>query len=166
MMYKVGIIVVSDRAFRGERPDCCLQAFTDVLKKSSFEIADSRLVDDEPENIRSALTEFVTREYQLVFTTGGTGCGNRDHTPEITREIVERFTPGIDEAIRSFSREKTPFAMYSRGVSGIARRTLIINLPGSPQAVNEIVSFLLPTLHHPLKLIAGTLSDCREDTKR
>jgi len=166
MMFTVGIIVVSDRAFRGERPDACRQAFTEALADSDFEITDSTIVDDEPTNINKALTEFIGREYQLVFTTGGTGCGHRDHTPEATRAIIERLTPGIDEAIRAFSRSKSPYAMYSRGVSGIAGRTLIINLPGSPQAVQEIVGFLLPTLHHPLKLIAGSLADCNEDIKR
>lgn len=165
-MYTVGVIVLSDRAFRGERLDECLPAFQEVLSGTEFEIVDSTIVDDEPESIRKALIQFIESKFQLIFTTGGTGCGQRDNTPEVTGKIVEKPTPGIDEAIRAFSHTKSSYAIYSRGVSGIAGRTLIINLPGSPQAVKEIVTFLLPTLHHPLNLIAGILADCNEDVKR
>ncbi|RME19417.1 MAG: MogA/MoaB family molybdenum cofactor biosynthesis protein [Candidatus Zixiibacteriota bacterium] len=165
-MYKVGVIVISDRAARGERRDACLPAFQEALSGSEFEIVDNTIVDDNPENVRLALTQFINTGLQLVFTSGGTGFAPRDNTPEVTREIIEKPAPGIDEAIRTFSRSKSPYAIYSRGVSGIAGQTLIINLPGSPRAVKEIVTFLLPTLHHPLKLIAGRLADCREDIER
>ncbi len=165
-MYSVGIIVVSDRAFRGERPDECLQVFETALEGSGLEICERGLVDDEPRNIKNALEICIARELQLVFTAGGTGCGRRDNTPGVTRSFLDKPTPGIDEAIRRFSSTKSAYAMYSCGVSGIAQRTLIINLPGSPRAVREIIEFLLPTLHHPLSLIEDTLTDCNEDVNR
>ncbi len=109
----------------------------------------------------------LAKDLDLLLTSGGTGCGPRDNTPEVTRQFIKRPTPGIDEAIRRFSTDKSPNALYSRAVSGIGGNTLIINLPGSPTAVKEILQFLLPTISHPLDLLRGRLTDCagKEDER-
>lgn len=165
MKYTVGILVISDRAFSGERPDQTLPCFEKALAGNSFEIRESAIVDDDPSRIEEALKSMVDKQFDLVFTTGGTGCGIRDNTPEVTSRILTKATPGLDEAIRAFSREKSDFAIYSRAVSGLAGKTFIVNLPGSPKAVTEILSFILPTLEHPLKLVAGLVADCVAETK-
>jgi molybdenum cofactor synthesis domain-containing protein len=165
-VFEVGIIIVSDRAASGERADGCLAVFAELLEGGNFQIADRVVVSDEPDDIRRALKSQLNQRRHLILTSGGTGCGLRDNTPEVTREIIEKPTPGIDEAIRSFSAQHAPFAFYSRAVSGIAGRSLIINLPGSPRAVKEVMGFLLPTIEHPLKLLADQIEDCREEIER
>lgn len=164
MSYTVGIIIVSDRATSGERPDGCLPVFRKLLD-DRFAIVATEIIPDEPEVIHSTISNLIEKKCQLILTSGGTGCGPRDVTPDVTREIIERFTPGVDEAIRTFSRTKSPYAIYSRAVSGVAGESFIVNLPGSPKAVVEILDFLLPTIEHPLKLIAGQVADCEAETK-
>lgn len=162
MPYSVAIIIVSDRAASGEREDQCLPVFYSILPPATFEITQTRIISDDPDQIRAALKELLDQKPRLLFTSGGTGCGVRDNTPEITAELLTKPTPGVDEAIRSFSREKARFAMYSRAVSGLAGDTFVVNLPGSPGAVAEILQFLLPTIEHPLKLVAGQIKDCKD----
>ncbi len=163
MKYSVGIIIISDRAASGERPDGCLVEFESAFAGSDFEIARSVITSDNPESISAALKQFITEKHQLVLTCGGTGCGPRDNTPKVTERLIEKFTPGVDQAIRTFSQQKIKFAMYSRGVSGLAEQSFIVNLPGSPKAVSEIVPFLLQTIKHPLDLIARQITDCAEE---
>ena len=163
-MFEVGVIVVSDRAARGEREDACIPVFRKHLDNNRFRLVDTAVVTDDIEAIQLALREMIDKKYSLVFTTGGTGCGPRDNPPEATMPFLERPTPGIDEAVRAFSARKSPHAAYSRGVSGIGGKSLVINLPGSPKAVGEILSFLKPTLAHPLQLISGEKIDCGEKT--
>jgi molybdenum cofactor synthesis domain-containing protein len=164
MSYSVGIIIVSDRAYSGERDDKCIEVFEKMLN-DKFEISNTHIVNDDPEMIELALKEFVKKNLQLIFTSGGTGCSPRDNTPEASSKIIEKPIPGIDEAIRNFSSGKSPNAIYSRAMSGIADQSLIINLPGSPKAVGEILEFLLPTIEHPLKLMANEIKDCQELTE-
>ncbi len=166
MKYSVGIIIVSDRAASGERPDGCLAEFESALAGSNFEIAQSLITSDDPDSISGALKQFIAKKYQLIFTCGGTGCGPRDNTPEVTGQLIEKFTPGLDQAIRNFSQQTVKFAMYSRGVSGLAARSFVVNLPGSPKAVSEIVPFLLQTIQHPLDLIAKQITDCAEELEK
>ena len=163
-MYTVGIIIVSDRAYAGDREDGCLEVFTKKLP-DKFSIINSKIVSDDPDLITGVLEEFVSKEINLIFTSGGTGCAERDNTPEVTKKIIEKLTPGVDEAIRSFSTSKSPNAIYSRAISGIANKSFIINLPGSPKAVGEILEFLLLSIEHPLKLISKQLKDCQEDVQ-
>ncbi len=165
MPYSVGIIIISDRASRGEREDGCIPVFKETLD-NRFEISETAIVSDDPKNIESALQEFINKQYNLIFTSGGTGCAPRDNTPEVTSNLIERFTPGVDEAIRRFSTTKSAYAIYSRAVSGIAKNSFIVNLPGSPKAVKEIVEFLLPTIEHPLRLIANLVKDCQKELNR
>jgi len=162
MSYSVGIIIISDRASRGEREDGCLPVFKETLD-NRFEISESAIISDDPKNINTALQDFISKGYSLIFTSGGTGCAPRDNTPEVTKKIIERFTPGVDEAIRTFSTTKSAYAIYSRAVSGIAKNSFIVNLPGSPKAVKEIVAFLLPTIEHPLRLVANLVKDCQKE---
>lgn len=166
MSYSVAIIIISDRAASGERKDECLPAFKTVLQNTEFEIAHTAIVSDTPAEIKQALQAAIKSGVQLLFTSGGTGCAARDNAPEVTAELLERPTPGVAEALRRFSATRARFAMYSRGVSGIVGSTFIINLPGAPQAVRELVEFLLPTLEHPLKLLANQINDCASEARK
>lgn len=166
MSYSVGIIIISDRAFSGQRADKCLPRFEESLKGTAFEISESTIINDDTDLIETTLRSFVDKKLNMIFTSGGTGCAPRDNTPEATLRILEKPTPGVDEAIRTFSKDKAKFAIYSRAVSGIAGDSFIINLPGSPNAVAEILEFVLPTLEHPLKLLAGKVKDCQTELKR
>lgn len=163
MKYSVGVLIISDRAASGEREDTCLPAFQAAFSGTDFTIEESSTVSDSPDEIEAELKRLVSKGYSLVLTSGGTGCGPRDNTPEVTQRLLDKPTPGLDEAIRLFSREKTSNAMFSRAVSGVAGRSFIVNFPGSPTAVGEILEFLIPFIGHPLKLVAGQISDCRED---
>lgn len=162
--YSVGILIASDRCASGHREDLCLPLFRSILADTVFDIKETAVTSDDSDEIRTALVELIGKKLNLILTSGGTGCGNHDNTPEVTRGLLDKPTPGLDEAIRRFSRSKSKFAMYSRGVSGLARDSFIINLPGSPKAVSEILVFLLPTIEHPLKLIAGQIKDCVTET--
>lgn len=161
-MYSVAVIIISDRAFNGEREDECIPIFKRILPDKKYTLIPV-IINDDPDLIFSTLQRFVDENINLIFTSGGTGCSPRDVTPEATKKIIEKSTPGIDEAIRSFSKSKSPFAIYSRAISGVAKNSLIINLPGSPKAVEEILTYLLDTIEHPLQLISESISDCKED---
>ena len=162
MNYTVGVIIISDRAASGEREDGCLSVIRAAIENTEFSIAESMVISDEPDAIRDALRSFIAHGYNLILTSGGTGCTKRDNTPEVTLSLLDKPTPGLDEAIRAFSREKSPYASFSRAVSGVAGSSYIINMPGSPKAVGEILGFVLPIIAHPLKLIAGTITDCQQ----
>ncbi len=166
MSYAVGILVLSDRAYTGEREDECLPVFRKLLNPPDFVISETIVSSDDPIMIRESLRSMITKQYALIITTGGTGCSPRDNTPEVTSALLDKPTPGVDEAIRRFSETKSKFAMYSCAVSGVAGKSFILNLPGSPAAVREILEFLLPSLTHPLKLIAGATGDCNSESTR
>jgi len=119
-------------------------------------VVDRSIVTDDTEEIRTKLVELVEKDgIDLVLTTGGTGFAARDNTPEATRAVVRRETPGIAEAMRRETASKTPMAMLSRGIAGIAGTTLIVNLPGSPKAVEECFEVLRPILRHAVDLLRG-----------
>lgn len=166
MSFKVGVIILSDRAFSGEREDECIPVFRELITPPDFEIAEAVVISDDPTMIEETLKSFIAKEYSLIITSGGTGCSPRDNTPEITARLIDKPTPGVDSAIRRFSETKSRFAIYSRAVSGLAGKSFLINLPGSPRAVREIVEFLLPTIMHPLKLVAGDVKDCNTESTR
>lgn len=165
MKYSVGIIIVSDRAYSGERKDGCLEIFNATLDER-FTIENRTIVNDNPDMIEKSLSEFINENYNLIFTSGGTGFAPRDNTPEVTSKLLDKPTPGVDEAIRAFSKTKSAYAIYSRAVSGIAKNSFIINLPGSPKAVKEILEFLLTTIEHPLRLIANQVEDCQKELNK
>lgn len=162
MTYRLAILIISDRAARGEREDRCLDQAQTILNNTQFKIVEDALCSDEPSEIRTALHSLLRSKPDLLFTCGGTGCAPRDNTPEVSAELIDTAVPGIAEAIRRFSADVNPNAIYSRAVSGFSGNTLIINLPGSPQAVAEILTFLLPSLEHPLQLRADKLADCAD----
>lgn len=162
-MIKAGIITASDRAAKGKREDKSGLLLKALLEKLPAEIIAYQVLPDEPQGLRKSLCHIADRlGCDLILTSGGTGLGPRDHTPEVTRSVIEKEIPGIPEAIRQASLKHTRFAMLSRMVAGIRGKTLIVNLPGSPEAVREGFEILQPILIHAVALIRGTVHDCQE----
>lgn len=155
-MIKAVVITVSDACSRGEREDASGAALVQLLRGIGAEIVDSRIFSDDLEPLVQALKDFAERnDVNLIMTTGGTGLGPRDNTPEATQQVIEREAPGIAEAIRAESLKMTPMAMISRGVCGVRSGTLIINFPGSPKAVKESFAVIAPVLSHAIDLLEG-----------
>ena len=155
-MIRAVVITASDACYRGEREDTSGAALVQLLSDLGAEIVDTRLLSDDLDPLVQVLREFADRDdVNLIITTGGTGLGPRDNTPEATQQVIERPAPGIAEAIRSESLKATPMAMLSRGVCGVRSGTLIVNLPGSPKAVKESFVVIAPILPHALDLLAG-----------
>ena len=160
-MYRAGILTVSDRGARGEREDVSGKVIAEMLAGISIEVAAYDIVPDEEDRIAAKILEFVdVRNLDLVITTGGTGVSPRDVTPEATRRIMDREIPGMAEAMRQESAHKTPHAMLSRAVAAIRKKSLIINLPGSPKGVRENLQAILPALEHALEKIKGSEREC------
>jgi len=151
---RFGIVTISDTASRGEREDVSGRTIREMLAPLG-EIAEERIIPDDYATIESTLRAMADAGLAFIATTGGTGLGPRDVTPEATEAIIERRAPGIAEAMRARSLEKTPMAMLSRAAAGIRGRTLIVNLPGSPRAVRECLEVLLPILPHALEILEG-----------
>ncbi len=150
------VITASDACARGEREDTSGAALVELLSELGAHIVQTKILSDDLEPLVQSLREFASREdVNLIITTGGTGLGPRDNTPEATQRVIEREAPGIAEAIRAESLKVTPMAMISRGVCGVCSGTLIVNLPGSPKAVRESFSVIAPVLPHALDLLAG-----------
>lgn len=150
------VITVSDACSQGDRDDTSGAALTQLLTDLGATIMDSKVLSDDLDPLIETLREFAARpDVNLIITTGGTGLGPRDNTPEATRSVIEREAPGIAEAMRAESLKVTPMGMISRGVCGVRSGTLIINLPGSPKAVQESFAVVAPVLEHALDLLAG-----------
>jgi molybdenum cofactor synthesis domain-containing protein len=128
----------------------------ELLTELGAQIVATQILADDLDPLVAALTNFANRDdVNLIITTGGTGLGPRDNTPEATQRVIEREAPGVAEAIRAESLKVTPMAMISRGVCGVRSGTLIVNLPGSPKAVKESFAVIAPVLPHALDLLAG-----------
>lgn len=161
-MLKVGILTASDRSHRGERPDKSGLILKTLTGDLPGEVLLYCVLPDEKALIQKMLVHMADQTHcDLILTTGGTGLAPRDVTPEATREILDREVPGIAEALRAAGMKRKPMAMLSRGLAGVRGKCLIINLPGSPTAVQESFEVLRPVLTHAIELLQGEVTDCQ-----
>ena len=165
MMLSAAVITVSDSCFRGERQDLSGPAVAGVLKESGLEVALPEVVPDERAAIENALRR-AAGHARFVVTTGGTGIGPRDVTPEATRGVCERLLDGVSERMRAAGLAETPYAALSRGLCGSLGSTLILNLPGSPRGAVTSLRAVLPLLRHALDLLAGDTAHAEDPRTR
>lgn len=149
------VLTLSDQGAAGLREDTSGPAIRERLAQLDITVSEHVIQSDDPDAIAVRLREWVAQGLNLIVTTGGTGFGPRDNTPEATQQVIEREAPGLAELMRAEGLRKTPMAALSRGLCGIAGSTLIVNLPGSERAVRENLDALAPVLPHALQLIAG-----------
>ncbi len=158
-MITVAVLTMSDKGSKGEREDLSGPQIKDMLKGIGAEVKYYEILPDEKEFIKEKLIRY-SKNVDLILTTGGTGLSPRDVTPEATLEVIDRQVPGIAEAMRSEGLKKTSRAMLSRAVAGVKGRSLIINLPGSPNAVKETLVVILDVIPHAIEKIKGDPSEC------
>ena len=156
-MIKVAVLTISDSCSQGNREDVSGQTIEDMLAaEEGFEVCEYKIVPDDTENIKKELIRFADEvKVDIILTTGGTGLGPRDITPEATIAISERQVPGLAELIRAEGLKKTKNAVLSRGISVIRGKTLIINFPGSPKAVQESLETVFGVLGHAISMLSG-----------
>ena len=159
-----GILVISDRGWRGERLDKSGQVAKEFISRLGIEVAKYEVVPDEAEIISKKLREWSdTVGLDLIVTSGGTGLSPRDVTPEATLAVIDKIIPGLTEAMRMDTMKRKPEAILSRAVAGSRGKCLIVNLPGSPKAVKECLEVILPVLPHALEILGGKTSECGHD---
>lgn len=159
--YTAAVITLSDKGVKGEREDKSGPKICELAEAAGYQIRETLLLADGIEPLKSQLIRLADqRQMDVIFTTGGTGFSERDLTPEATIQACDRMANGIADAIRNYSMTITPRAMFSRAVSGIRGKTLIINLPGSPKAVRESLGFILGALGHGLGILRGSAGEC------
>jgi len=160
-IYSCGILTISDKGARGERQDTSGQNLKAIMASQGFDVKWYDIVPDEERTIEKTLVKWIDELHvDLVITTGGTGVAPSDVTPEATRRIIDREIPGIAEAMRLASLKKTPNAILSRGIAGIRKESLVINLPGSKKAAAENIEAVLAAIPHALDKIKGNPADC------
>ena len=159
-MIRTVVVTISDRSARGEREDLSGPVVVSLLDAGKFELRRTLVIADDRESIAKRLRRIAdTGGVDLILTTGGTGLSTRDVTPEATTSICDRLVPGLPELMRAATAKATPFAALSRAVCGIRGATLILNLPGSPKGVREMLSVALPLLPHAVQTLRGEASD-------
>ena len=159
--FTAAVITLSDKGSTGEREDKSGPLIKETIEKEGYEVVEMILLPDERAQIEYHLKRLADqRQVNVIFTTGGTGFSLRDVTPEATIAVCDRMAPGIAEAMRYYSLQITPRAMLSRQTSGIRKKTLIINMPGSPKACREDLEFILPSLGHGLGILRGSDGEC------
>ncbi|OEF96972.1 MOSC domain-containing protein [Desulfuribacillus alkaliarsenatis] len=158
---RVGVLTASDKGSKGEREDQSGQVIKDMIAKIGGQVEKYDVVADEQEILANTIKQWVDEDkLDLILTTGGTGLGPRDVTPDATLEIIEKQIPGIAEVMRMRSLEKTDRAMLSRAVAGTRAQAMIINLPGSPKAVEECLESIIDTLSHGIRILQGKTGEC------
>jgi len=166
-MIKVGVLTISDKGAKGARKDESGPLIEEIVKKIAGEVKYYKIIPDEIEVIKQELKKVVDKlDLDLVFTTGGTGLGERDVTPEATSSVIDKEIPGICEIIRMESFKKTRHSILSRAISGMRKKSLIINLPGSPKGVEEALEIILSSLPHALEIIKGEAKECASKRKK
>lgn len=160
-MKRAAIITSSDTGYRGEREDLSGPVIREILEKEGYRVVSMDILPDDRKMLSEKMAEIADdNRAELILTTGGTGFSQRDITPEATEDILERRVPGIPEAMRAYSMTITKRAMLSRAAAGIRKKTLIINLPGSPKAVRESLEYIIDALAHGIEILTGEASDC------
>lgn len=160
-MFRVAVITSSDSGYEGKREDKSGPEIERIVKEYGYEVVHTIILPDERKILADEMMRIADNNIaDLILTTGGTGFSPRDWTPEATKDIVEREVPGIPESMRAYSLQITKRAMLSRAAAGIRKETLIINMPGSPKAVDECLQYIISELDHGLKILKGTASNC------
>lgn len=158
---RAAVITLSDSGYAGRREDKSGPVICRLVAAAGYQVVHTALLPDDRQMLADELRRLCDGDLaDLILTTGGTGFSPTDQTPEATMDVVERPAPGIAEAMRWYSLQITPRAMLSRAAAGIRKGTLIVNLPGSPKAVEECLGFILPTLAHGLEILKGTTGEC------
>jgi molybdenum cofactor synthesis domain-containing protein len=160
MAIRAAVLTISDKASRGERVDTSGSAITELLATIDAGVQRAEVVPDEAPRIAATLRAWAdSDDFDLIVTTGGTGLGARDVTPEATAEVIERSVPGLPELMRAAGLKHTPMAALSRGVAGVRGRCLILNLPGSEKGVRENLTAVIDLLPHAVELLRGRIGD-------
>ncbi len=162
-IYRLGILTISDKGSRGERRDTSGEAIREIFEHTDFKVVNYEVVPDETQDIAQKLMQWSDEDrIDLILTTGGTGLSPRDVTPEATLSVIDKVAPGFTEAMRAESLKITSRAMLTRAIAGIRKNCLIINLPGSPKAVQECIDVILPALAHAVDTLKGQVSECAD----
>ena len=160
-MKRVAIITSSDTGYRGEREDLSGPAIREIVEKNGYKVVSMDILPDDRAILSKKMAEIADNNTaELILTTGGTGFSPRDIMPEATEDISDRRVPGIPEAMRAYSMTITKRAMLSRATAGIRKKTLIVNLPGSPKAVKESLEYIIDPLAHGIEIMTGEAGNC------
>ncbi len=162
-MYTASVITISDRCFKKEREDLSGPALSSMLRNYGYDVTNVTIIPDDLNLIVEALNDCVNKNINLILTTGGTGFSKKDITPEATKTIIEREASGLAEYMRYKSMAATPYGVLSRGICGIKKNSIIVNLPGSPKGATENLAFIINTIPHALKMLLHNNNDCANE---